>query len=68
MEVFIQIFRYLSSLLPLKRHITPFKAVPQIKTFVLEDFLSTLEQTGPGLTSSIKGDWEGMPLFLKLHS
>jgi hypothetical protein len=55
----IPLERYLSSLLPLKRHITPFKAIPQANPFVLDDFLRTLEQTGPLLTCGVKGDWEG---------
>lgn len=33
---------------------------PQIRPFVQEDFLSTLEHAGPQLTSPLRGDWVGL--------
>ncbi|KAH7731030.1 hypothetical protein AAVH_02079 [Aphelenchoides avenae] len=56
----IPLERYLATLLPLRKQITPFKAVPQSKPFVVEDFLASLRQTGPVLASGVKGDWEGL--------
>ncbi|KAI1714570.1 stabilization of polarity axis domain-containing protein [Ditylenchus destructor] len=56
----IPLERYISSLMPLRKHITPFDALPQTKPFILEEFLATLQQTGPLLTCGIKGDWTGL--------
>jgi hypothetical protein len=46
--------------LPLQKNISPFKATPSIQPFNPEDFLKTLEASGPQLTSGIKGDWNGL--------
>ncbi|XP_038115021.1 uncharacterized protein LOC6053032 [Culex quinquefasciatus] len=56
----IPLERYLASLMPLQKDISPFKSAPQPNPFKQEDFLATLEECGPQLTSSCKGDWEGL--------
>lgn len=33
---------------------------PQIRPFSQEDFIKTLDQGGPQLTSVLKGDWIGL--------
>ncbi|XP_007908989.1 DENN/MADD domain containing 6Aa isoform X2 [Callorhinchus milii] len=33
---------------------------PQLKPFIAEEFLKTLEKAGPQLTSRLKGDWIGL--------
>lgn len=33
---------------------------PSLRPFDTDEFLSTLERSGPQLTSGIKGDWEGL--------
>ncbi|XP_034719958.1 protein DENND6B-like [Etheostoma cragini] len=52
--------RYMASLMPLQRSVTPWKTPPQIRPFSREDFLSTLDLAGPPLTSGLKGDWTGL--------
>jgi len=37
-----------------------FQAAPAPRPFNPDDFLSTLETSGPQLTSGIKGDWVGL--------
>uniref|UniRef100_A0A3P9ISI3 DENN/MADD domain containing 6B n=1 Tax=Oryzias latipes TaxID=8090 RepID=A0A3P9ISI3_ORYLA len=56
----IPLERYMASLMPLQRSVTPWKTPPQIRPFVQEDFLSTLEHAGPQLTSPLRGDWVGL--------
>lgn len=56
----IPLERYIASLMPLLRNISPFKAAPPPLPFNPENFFSTLESTGPQLTSGIKGDWVGL--------
>lgn len=56
----IPLERYLSSLMPLQRHMSPFRAIPQARPFIAEDFLSTLGDAGPTLTCGVKGDWKGL--------
>uniref|UniRef100_A0AC34QHB4 UDENN domain-containing protein n=1 Tax=Panagrolaimus sp. JU765 TaxID=591449 RepID=A0AC34QHB4_9BILA len=56
----IPLERYLSSLMPLRKQISPFKALPQAKPFCFEDFLVFLNQSGPVLAAGVKGDWEGL--------
>lgn len=46
--------------MPLRRKINPFKAIPPVKPFEMDEFLSNLGRTGPLLTSGIKGDWDGL--------
>lgn len=56
----IPLERYMASLMPLQKDISPFKAAPNPNQFKQDDFLSKLEQAGPHLTSPLKGDWEGL--------
>ncbi|XP_048580256.1 protein DENND6A [Nematostella vectensis] len=49
--------RYVASLMPLQRSISPWKHPPRIKPFDAEEFLTTLEHSGPQLTSRLKGNW-----------
>jgi hypothetical protein len=56
----IPLERYLSTLMPLRKQISPFKALPQTKPFCYEDFLQMLNQYGPVLSGGIKGDIEGL--------
>uniref|UniRef100_A0A671SWI8 DENN/MADD domain containing 6B n=1 Tax=Sinocyclocheilus anshuiensis TaxID=1608454 RepID=A0A671SWI8_9TELE len=50
--------RYLESLMPLQRSMSPWKTPPQIRSFSQDEFMKTLEQAGPQLT--LKGDWTGL--------
>lgn len=56
----IPLERYIASLMPLLKNISPFKAAPQPLPFNPDIFFSTLETAGPQLTSGIKGDWVGL--------
>uniref|UniRef100_A0A158R609 UDENN domain-containing protein n=1 Tax=Syphacia muris TaxID=451379 RepID=A0A158R609_9BILA len=56
----IPLERYLSSLMPLQKHMSPFRAIPQARPFSVDDFLSSLSEAGPGLTCCFKGDWKGL--------
>ncbi|XP_067110533.1 protein DENND6B isoform X1 [Osmerus mordax] len=56
----IPLERYLASLMPLHRSVSPWKTPPQIRPFSQEEFISTLDHAGPQLTSVLKGDWMGL--------
>ncbi|XP_032523783.2 protein DENND6A [Danaus plexippus] len=56
----IPLERYMASLMPLQKNISPFRAAPIPNPFNPEDFFSTLQQAGPHLTTGIKGDWIGL--------
>ncbi|XP_029351281.1 protein DENND6B [Echeneis naucrates] len=56
----IPLERYMASLMPLQRSVTPWKTPPQIRSFSQDEFMSTLDHTGPQLTSVLKGDWMGL--------
>ncbi|XP_018411778.1 PREDICTED: protein DENND6A [Nanorana parkeri] len=56
----IPLERYVASLMPLLKSISAWKSPPQLKTFSQEEFMKTLEKTGPQLTSRLKGDWIGL--------
>ncbi|XP_076845063.1 protein DENND6A isoform X2 [Brachyhypopomus gauderio] len=56
----IPLERYVASLMPLLKSICPWKSPPQLKPFVQEEFMKTLEKAGPQLTSRLKGDWIGL--------
>ncbi|XP_058838175.1 protein DENND6A [Topomyia yanbarensis] len=56
----IPLERYMASLMPLQKDISPFKSAPLPNPFKQEDFLATLEECGPQLTFTCKGDWEGL--------
>ena len=46
--------------MPLARNISPYRAAPKVKPFNPDEFIASLENCGPQLTSSVKGDWEGL--------
>lgn len=50
----------MASLMPLQKSISPWKNPPQLRPFVQQDFMKTLEKAGPQLTSRLKGDWIGL--------
>ena len=56
----IPLERYFASLMPLQKNVSPFKRTPILQHFRPEEFLKTLETSGPQLTSGIKGDWTGL--------
>ena len=56
----IPLERYFASLMPLARNLSPFKRTPALQNFSIDDFISTLDATGPQLTTGIKGDWTGL--------
>ncbi|XP_075219220.1 protein DENND6B isoform X2 [Lycorma delicatula] len=56
----IPLERYMSTLMPLQKNISPYKAAPSPWPFNPDDFISSLETSGPQLTSGIKGDWVGL--------
>ncbi|RZC38555.1 DENND6A, partial [Asbolus verrucosus] len=56
----IPLERYIASLMPLQKNISPFKAAPTPLPFNPDDFIATLEAAGPQLTTGIKGDWVGL--------
>ncbi|NXA33370.1 DEN6A protein, partial [Eudromia elegans] len=56
----IPLERYVASLMPLQKCISPWKSPPQLRQFSQEDFMKTLEKAGPQLTSGLKGDWIGL--------
>lgn len=57
---FMPLERYLTQLMPLHNKISAFKAPPQLPTFDFDAFASTLDSSGPQLTTKIKGDWPGL--------
>ena len=54
----IPLERYLTSLMPLQKNISPYRALPLLAPFNPDDFLRTLDMSGPQLTTGIKGDWQ----------
>ncbi|GJQ68117.1 hypothetical protein Trydic_g10709 [Trypoxylus dichotomus] len=56
----IPLERYIASLMPLFKNISPYKAAPAPLPFNPDDFFATLENAGPQLTCGIKGDWVGL--------
>ncbi|XP_056311598.1 protein DENND6B isoform X1 [Danio aesculapii] len=50
--------RYLETLMPPQRSVSPWKTPPQIRSFNQDEFMKTLEQAGPQLT--LKGDFTGL--------
>ena len=48
----IPLERYLASLMPLARNISPYRAAPKVKPFLAEDFLRSLDACGPQVTKS----------------
>nr|CAD7399606.1 unnamed protein product [Timema cristinae] len=56
----IPLERYMASLMPLQKNISPYKAAPTPRPFNPDDFVATLGTSGPQLTTGIKGDWVGL--------
>lgn len=56
----IPLERYFVSLLPLKKFYQANRKPPIIKEFDNDEFLKTLDQYGPQLTSGLKGDWKDL--------
>jgi len=56
----IPLERYLASLMPLARTISPYRAPPKVRPFNSDDFIRSLESSGPQLTSKTKGDWPAL--------
>ncbi|CAF3865646.1 unnamed protein product [Adineta steineri] len=56
----IPLERYFVSLLPLRKYYQVNRKPPTIKDFDNEEFLKTLDQYGPQLTSGLKGDWKDL--------
>lgn len=56
----IPLERYMASLMPLQKDISAFRAAPAPNPFKQDCFLAKLEQSGPQLTSPLKGDWSGL--------
>ncbi|TRZ04197.1 hypothetical protein DNTS_011993 [Danionella cerebrum] len=56
----IPLERYVASLMPLQKSISPWKSPPQLRPFSQDEFMKTLEKAGPQLTSRLKGDWIGL--------
>ena len=46
----------------------PSQGPPRLRPFDTEEFLHTVEHSGPQLTSGIKGDWEGLYRWAALLS
>ena len=42
------------------KNISPYRAAPKVKPFLIEEFLRSLESGGPQLTPMVKGDWEAL--------
>lgn len=57
---FMPLERYLTQMMPLHSKISPFKAPPELPKFDFDAFLTTLDTSGPQLTTRIKGDWLGL--------
>ncbi|XP_067124662.1 protein DENND6A [Centruroides vittatus] len=56
----IPLERYMASLMPLQKNISPYKGTPTLGPFNPDDFLKLAEHSGPQLTTGIKGDWAGL--------
>ncbi|XP_073969461.1 protein DENND6B [Rhodnius prolixus] len=56
----IPLERYMATLMPLHKNISPYKAAPTPWPFNPEAFIASLDKSGPQLTTGIKGNWEGL--------
>ena len=56
----IPLERYIGSLMPLQRSISPWKCCPKLRKFNVEEFIQTLPGYGPQLTYKIKSDWPSL--------
>ena len=48
--------RYVASLMPLQRNISPYRGAPTLRQFDVDEFVASIEHSGPQLTSGVKGD------------
>lgn len=58
----------MASLMPLQKSISPWKSPPQLRPFIQQDFMKTLEKAGPQLTSRLKGDWIGLYRYTRTQT
>ena len=58
--------RYLASLMPLQKSVSPYKSAPAMLPFNQDDFFKLLHISGPQLTSGIKGDWSSLYRYVYL--
>ena len=56
----IPLERYIGSLMPLQRSISPWKCCPKLHRFNTEEFIQTLPGYGPQLTSKVKSNWPNL--------
>lgn len=56
----IPLERYIGSLMPLQRSISPWKSPPKLRQFNIDEFIQTLPNYGPQLTSKMKGNWQAL--------
>lgn len=56
----IPLERYMASLMPLQKNISPFKGQITPLPFNPDRFFATLASSGPQLTSGVRGNWEGL--------
>lgn len=56
----IPLERYFASLLPLHKFYQANRECPRIRQFDKDEFIKTLDQYGPQLTSGLKGDWKDL--------
>ena len=56
----IPLERYFASLLPLHKYYQANRQCPTIREFDKDEFVKTLDQYGPQLTSGLKGDWKDL--------
>ena len=50
----------MASLMPLQRNISPYRGAPTLRQFDVDEFVASIEHSGPQLTSGVKGDWVGL--------
>ncbi|XP_044740798.1 protein DENND6A [Chrysoperla carnea] len=56
----IPLERYMASLMPLQKNVSPFKGSVTPLPFNPDKFFATLASSGPQLTSGVRGNWEGL--------
>lgn len=49
-----------NQLIPILKCPHIFQSPPVLRPFDMDEFLKTVEHSGPQLTSGIKGDWQGL--------
>ncbi|KAL1137887.1 hypothetical protein AAG570_009583 [Ranatra chinensis] len=56
----IPLERYMGTLMPLHKNISPYRAAPTPWPFDPDAFLASLDKSGPQLTTGIRGNWVGL--------